>query len=108
MIFLGIRLTIIKQGSLAEMIKKAMAPRPDLSCVYAFGERSESAIHFARLEWAPAADGIGIMGRFAGIHLLPHMPVPLVIVNGIYGAVDRDLMKIRAARSRQLGICIRK
>ncbi len=60
------------------------------------------------LERTTTAQAVRIIAGLALIDGLAHVAVPLVIMHGSYGAVNRDFMKVRPAEALQLSIYVGK
>src|SRR6185436_14675333 len=100
-IFLRLRLAVIKERRLTEMVKKAGATRTHFLRIDPFGVARKAAHVYAGLERTPAPEAVGVVTGLAPVDGLTHEPIALIIVQRSYGAVDGNLMKVRPAQSQQ-------
>src|SRR6476659_6338739 len=98
------RLTAVEQGRLAKVIEKLFPAPANFSRIDLFGV-SHKAPHIGfGLHGTAASQGIGVIADAALIDRLPHMAVPLIVMHGCDGTIDRDLVKIRTAQAEELGV----
>jgi hypothetical protein len=106
MFFFRFRLAVKKQFRLAEMVEEAFTSFPYFPGIDPFCIRGKASLQFTSLEWTTAANGIRMITCSAGIDLLPHRSIALVIVYRHYRPIDRYFMEIGSAQADKLCVGI--
>ncbi len=102
--FLDRALAIVEERRLGVMVREFLRLRAHLVVRDRLAERREPCR--AGLERTPAGERVGLVGDPAPVDGLSVHAVPLVVVRGRDGRVNRDFVEVRAAEARDLRIYI--
>ena len=107
-LLLGLRLALEEHPRLAVVVEEARAARADLRALERLRVGDVAAGGRGRLRGQVVAERVRLVAHAAGIDLLAHEPVALVVVRRGDRPVDRDLVEVRAAEPDQLRVGVRE
>ena len=99
------RLAAVEQRRLRIVVGEQFRLAADLIVLNRLRERGEAA--HARLEWAAAAERVGLVGNASARDRLTVHAVALIVVNLLHGRIDGNLVEVRASEARDLRVDVR-